>query len=297
MMLGSLVAALAPTLPALSSLAYPIPPVPLRKLCKEASVIVVAEVAGIRVGTRPVAELYVDESLKGHPGSVVYVNVWLDGGCPAPARYSSGKRVLAFLIEDDDGNYVTESLSYGSKEIADDRSLAVYRQRIREMIHIQDEPEGDARLERTVEWLVACAEDPVTRWEGAYELFRSGDRMSTYDGAPPEKFAELLTLDQEKRLLEALIASEGIDAGELCLIQHFQGVDDRRFVPFLVERLRFYADEAPRWAGEVMRAIGCTTLSDRHLKLAEEYESTRLDLHGQESAHRRILREFLELFD
>ncbi|MDQ4122949.1 MAG: hypothetical protein M3209_16045 [Acidobacteriota bacterium] len=83
-------------------------------------------------------------------------------------KFKIGKRLLLFLTKDEESDgYSLVDYRYGAKELSD-ADLRIYEKRIEEIGSILASPEKQA--ERTVEWLVRCAEEPATRWEGAYEL-------------------------------------------------------------------------------------------------------------------------------
>ena len=58
----------------------------------------------------------------------------------------------------------------GTKKLSMEH-IGVYESRIKELNSIFSEKKvSDAKL---IEWLIRCAEDPVTRWEGTFELLQS----------------------------------------------------------------------------------------------------------------------------
>lgn len=83
-------------------------------------------------------------------------------------KFKIGNRLLLFLTKDEEGDgYSLIDYERGAKELSD-ADLRIYEKRIEEIASILASQEKQA--ERTVEWLVKCAEEPATRWEGAYEL-------------------------------------------------------------------------------------------------------------------------------
>ena len=171
------------------------PPQPLRILYKASERVVVA-----RVGAREVLKkeehiasvrfaLHVSEVVKGPTDrQVLYLHLAeyvgegaekdadgkdADGafiisysGRPAP-RLKRGERYLFFLEPRKGGDYEVNDGGYGIKQLSDEE-LKIYLERIRELADItRQEPEDRHAL---LEWIVRCAEHPVTRWEGAYEL-------------------------------------------------------------------------------------------------------------------------------
>ena len=235
--------------------AYPIPPVPLRVLVEKADVIATVVVRrGLHVVPPSelgyeIVELDVEQLLKGDPGRTTIRQFNWFMVCPSPARYVPGHRALAFLDRDPEGasaaapdGFTTHALSYGSKTL-DAASLALYVERVKEQLAILVMPEGPERRAAQVEWLVRCAEQPVTRWEGAYDLAPQGDSMSDYDPKRPAPWAAELNLEQRLRLLDALLHADEVGRGEKCL-EHLLDADrDPRLLAWLVARLR--STEAP----------------------------------------------------
>src|SRR5262249_27409787 len=96
------------------------------------------------------------------------------GAFPIPPQtlrmLTNGSELIVFLKRSQrDPGYFTVGLSYGAKSL-NNRGIEVYSARILELIEIEEQTDPNARRERLVEWLVRCAEEPATRWEGAYDL-------------------------------------------------------------------------------------------------------------------------------
>jgi hypothetical protein len=238
--------------------AYPITPHPLRKLVQGADAIVVAKVAAVEKIERKkddwssaVAVLAVEEILAANAaakeagvevGRELRISYPATLVCPAPPEYVAGTTALVFLARDEKrGTLTTFALSYGAKEVSDPETRAAYVARVREMLEIEAEADPAAKRRRTVEWLVRCAEDPRTRWDGAYELARDGDFMSSYDPTPKPAFARELDPAQRERLVLAVVnATDLDDQGALCLVDLATRLGEKRIVPRLraeLERL------------------------------------------------------------
>lgn len=213
------------------SLACPIqmPPQPLRTLYKQSARVVVA-----RVGAREVLTteddmasvrvvLQVTENVKGTPSKLVHfyhdeyvgkdagkddeeVRIFTGSGRPAP-QLKSGERYLFFLDSREEGEgYEVNDESYGIKKLSGD-DLKVYLERMKELADItRQEPEDKHAL---VEWLVRCAEEPATRWEGAYELVVSTAAAARGDKAEAQGEAEAV---QAQAVAETPGASGGDEA-------------------------------------------------------------------------------------
>jgi hypothetical protein len=183
------------------SLACPvqIPPQPLRTLYKVSERVVVA-----RVGDRQVLQtdeeaesasvripLHVTENVKGSPAGVVYLHrdeyvgkdaaevaeevTMMYNGRVVP-QLKRGERFLFFLEPREGGGYEVNDGSYGIKQLSDD-DLKVYLERLKELAEMTRQGKEDKHA--LVEWLVRCAEQPATRWEGAYELLESAQAVET----------------------------------------------------------------------------------------------------------------------
>lgn len=190
-----------------------IPPQPLRTLYKLSERVVVA-----RVGAREVLSkednlasvritLNVTENLKGSPAEVLHlyrsefvVNqadeakreeesvVVLTSSRREAPRLKRGERYLFFLDPREKGDgYEVDDEGYGIKKLSDE-DLKIYLERITELAEImRREPEDKVAL---VEWLVRCAEQPATRWEGAYELLGSAEAAARVDDEEEAPAAE-----------------------------------------------------------------------------------------------------------
>lgn len=219
--------------------AYPITPQTLRKLILRSQYIVIALIDNpdkggekffdpktndtlerFSFGGDGLADLYIKEILKGKPDNQQHILVSYETGmiCPAPANYPDKKLVIAFLgKEDTSKTYFTYGLSYGSKIMENETELNAFKARITEYIDILKIKSKHKRKLATVEWLVKCAEDKYTRWEGAYELARKGDFMSYYDRSKDEQFYKKLSISQMHRLDSAFFATDTIGYNEMCL--------------------------------------------------------------------------------
>src|SRR5262249_45938028 len=87
-------------------------------------------------------------------------------------NFAEGKTALLFLSKGNSENggsrgaYVLADFNTGIKALVQ-ADIDVYATRIRDLEAIERRDHTPADI---IEWLVQCAEDPVTRWEGAYEL-------------------------------------------------------------------------------------------------------------------------------
>lgn len=216
------------------SLACPIyvSPQPLRTLYKLSERVVVA-----RVGAKEVLKtaesvasvrvaLHVTENVKGPPVQLVHLyhtefveddaeqdeevglRVSAFSGRPVP-QLKQGERYLFFLDRRKEGDgYEVDDESYGIKQLSSD-DLKVYLERLKELADLTSrQPEEKHAL---VEWLVRCAEQNATRWEGAYELLQSAQAAARSSAAGAKEQGEA-DAAQAQAVAEAPPASGGGEA-------------------------------------------------------------------------------------
>lgn len=271
---------------------------PLRTLYIESDRVVVAEVGkstnAEREGSSRLlrTSLSVTQTIKGDghkPAIDVYH--WAYGRGRGPL--TEGETVLAFLQRKEDaradnGGY---ELIYGATSVRHISSadLATYLQRLEELKAIIKKPDHDPN--DIVEWLVRCAEDPLTRRDGTFELNMSAwrelyekeeaDRRATAGEplASPRKsprdeepiFAALLTSDQKRRLMTALLESEELGDDDFELIELATRWNDPRLLPFLISYLRRCGAAAPWPAQRVMQSVADLLDDDKVSALLRHY--------------------------
>lgn len=287
------------------------PPQPLRILYKESDLIVVASVgrsvvAGNDEGYELLrTDLTVSSVHKGQAKeSTIYLYHWsYNEGHDIAGKYKEGDTLLFFLRDRKEGDgYEVDDFDYGVKQLSD-ADLRIYQDRIKEIASILDREKPD--LEQVVEWLVRCAEEPATRWEGAWELasatyalqagidtsFAEGDKEAAEEVStggvqaaevssgvaqePDEEldpiFALLLTEEQKRRLATALYSIPAAMESDIYLVEVVESWNDPGLTKFLVEQLTKMKDNPPLLAEDFMRVLA-RVLNDKELEsLVEEY--------------------------
>jgi hypothetical protein len=185
---------------------------PLRQLYQEselAAVVTIGESVAVEFFDdgeikRVKTWLYISSVLKGEgPGQVIelYRSVRPD----APDEFALGNQLLVFLkrrrSEDRkellDG-YEGNLDGYGIKKLSKE-GLEIYLRRIKELDELLKREQTE--YAEMLAWLVRCAEDPATRWEGASELAGSirklcelgaKDKCQTADGKEDKRITEEL---------------------------------------------------------------------------------------------------------
>jgi hypothetical protein len=299
-------------------------PLSLRELYAESDRIVVARpTESLKVKSEGESRLIrtslmVSSTLKGDGSdSVVNVYHFIYGDQETP--FPRGESLLIFLkhrgtigVLKSAGGYELADYSRGIKKLSSSE-MDVYVQRINELGQLSHEQRPNQ--EELVEWLVRCAEDPATRWEGAFDLASSaaGFRAScsqddsdedsdsseerneeqsheptaaiaTVEPMPETQelgdnaaFAALLTADQKERLMKALLAAEKITEGDEALIELAADFHDPRLLPFLVSQLHRVAGNPPETVYTIVRVVA-QLLSDRRINvLSENYRDASND--------------------
>ena len=232
-----------------SVFAYPISPRPLRKLITESEYIVWAYVAKIGskkpnkkqeyIWDRDYAVIIAKEQLQGKlPADTIKVYFSSGMVCPAPGVFFEGETVLVFLDkgEKSDG-YEVHALSYGVKHGLSPQDYTIYKTRITEMQDLIITGEAKKCNECVLEWLVKCAEQKCTRWEGTYELSPHSDFMSYYDRDQYIQKDIFLNNAQRKRLFDVLITVDSMDYSDMGLVDIVKGMNDSLLLDFLKSRL------------------------------------------------------------
>jgi hypothetical protein len=273
-------------------LAYPISPVTLWDLTREADLVVLADVTDITntevpaatpmrdtpsssrtFGAGAIAHLHVREVWKGETGnSSGTIEVAFEPNliCPAPPRYVAGKTTVAFLAKPEAGKadggaadvapagvpWHTVALSYGTHYPAAGE-IADYRDRVREardLLARRSVPEADR-----LDWLVRAASRRATRWDGLYELMPQGDSLhSYYDQTLDARVGKArLTPAQYQTLAVGFVAQPSIDRTLPMFLALFNGRPHHaldRAAMGAVERI-LLSDRAPWWIGEAMTLL------------------------------------------
>lgn len=141
------------------------------------------------------------------------------------AELKSGDTLLLFLkkaedIEEDEENTkapaAMELTDYrdGIKKLSVEE-IGVYEARIKDLNSIfSDKKVSDSRL---LEWLIRCAEDPATRWEGTYELLQSVRNLEWVQQAAEKRKSRIangLPVEEEADAEDDAASRENGDAEE-----------------------------------------------------------------------------------
>ncbi|MET0393155.1 MAG: hypothetical protein ABW019_08425, partial [Chitinophagaceae bacterium] len=241
--------AIALLLFAATASAYPITPRPLRKMIMESQYIIRGTV--LETGSLPAekthssswnsdyAVILVREAWQGRPlpdTITVYYTARLI--CPAPPVYTKGEEIITFLNKPEKGDgYETQALSYGVKSGLGAAGMNVYHQRTVEMQQILAIKDQQLQAEKTLDWLIECAANPYTRWEGVYELSPGSDFMSVHDKEGGTHRRIFPNRRQQERLFDLLLATDTLAYADMGLVDIVTGLNDAALLGFLKKRL------------------------------------------------------------
>ncbi|HWO01334.1 MAG TPA: hypothetical protein VNS63_18890, partial [Blastocatellia bacterium] len=222
-----------------------------------------------------------------------------------PIQFTEGQTVLAFLQRKEGDTKDGYEPIYGASSVKrlSPSDLETYLSRLEELKAIVSNREPNPI--DIVEWLVRCAEDPVTRREGSFELQMAAWRQEqadrrTAEGEPLDSAADfivairklrdqepplLLTSEQRLRLMNALLRSEDLinwDNGDRELLEVVKRWNDPRLVPFLISYLRRFEKAAPQDLWRIMRTIAELLKDEKLIALSGDY------LDGERHAHLQV---------
>jgi hypothetical protein len=210
-------------------------PTPLRFMCDKAQIIGVATCIGIDTtkiidcphDTR--AQLHFGRIIKGNKkDSIITSHLFTGLVCPEPARLWTGDIALVFLCDygKESGAFDICANHRGAKHLNED-AMNVYIERIEEYFQIP--AEDPDRKEQLIEWLVKCAVDSVTRWEGVYDLAANwGIKVE------PEP-STILTFEQQQRMYEAILSMSKIYDIEMTMLSFVDELVDKRIQSQLID--------------------------------------------------------------
>jgi hypothetical protein len=222
------------------------------------------------------------------------------------AELKPGDEVLLFLRKSEEGDRLELTDYMGGAKKLERADMAVYEARVKDLntIFASKKPS----TEKIVDWLIKCAEEKATRWEGTYELQRSFDVLDykkareaeekdAKKDAPDEvddpamaeedenlhEYAEAMTESHQNALTDLFIAlstsekpaaeKNQIMLGNLELMNLVTRWADDRIALILAEKIRSGAYD--NWENLQMMNSIAKIFGDKKLeKIAAEYEET-----------------------
>lgn len=253
----------------------------LLDLCRESELIVVAEV----IRSTPLHEksaseegnavLKINSIVKGEADSeIISCYYWTGMICPYPPNYSVGSTVLAFLnIRNNNNGYYTLGDHHGAKTLSYE-GQDIFLTRTIEALDILGTT--DRRESKIIEWLVRCAEDPVTRWDGVYELYRNIGISNQFPGSYVN-YSKELTSDQIARLYKIVLQTDYFASPEAWIINVIRDSVDERLASLLIKCLKGDVGYSTQFNSEMMTLITEIRDMPEGYRLVEEYNSLKSD--------------------
>jgi hypothetical protein len=113
-----------------------------------------------------------------------------------------------------------------------------------------------------MDWLIACAVNPYTKWEGVYELSPGSDFMSYYDYRTDKNITlQTLSESQIAMLRQALLKTDSLSYPDMGLIDLVITKNDTEVLAFLIDRFKKTSGEYIWFRIEIMDRIA--EISDR----------------------------------
>lgn len=142
--------------------------------------------------------------------------------------------MLVFLDKQKKTNsYQVHALSYGVKHSLTESDYGINRSRIKEMQEMLQSQETKKCNECLTNWLIKCAEEKCTRWEGVYELSPRSDFMAYYDDAGKNMSRSVFfTVSQRRRLFDVLVLVDTLAYADMPLTDIAKDVNDSFLLEF-----------------------------------------------------------------
>lgn len=285
--------------------AYPITPRPLRKLVIESDAAIVGKVISIvdkkyegkkkkniYYPSYKIAKIVVLEVLQGKvKNDTIEIVFEPNMTCPAPAMYYEKTSVIAFLDSNKNGGYSTHALSYGSKTL-DSIGISIYKKRITEIQKILKIQDSVAQKTETIEWLVNCAENKSTSWEGVFEL----SNIKEFSNEPDNKFAGLLNEDQKARLKKAYMSSIQSSYYDFNLSDLIYNDNKSEIDSILLEALKKLPEKDFYYASDYISRLKHINKSDEMEKLLKKYYAVQFE-NEKVQERNKIIIEFITLVE
>lgn len=182
---------------------------------------------------------------------------------------------MVFLDKNKNG-YSVHALSYGVKTLTEPQ-LEIYTDRVSEIKAILKINNEDEQFKQTVEWLVTCAENPVTRYEGVYELSPNSDFMSYYDRTQGQPFQYLLTADQKLKLKTALLTDTDSQYTNFGLVDLVYAGNEEEVFNYMLARLELVGESQLWFADGFMKRLVLYKPSDQLNKIIEKFDEKLYD--------------------
>jgi hypothetical protein len=235
------------------AISFPIPAQTLKSLIANSPYVVIGHVIKIENIKHPVnsdtltrAKINILKTFKGNfTSQVIYIYFEPNLICPSPDNYELNTNVLCFIDNNFDktvGGFFAPSLSYASKKISSELEEKLYEKRINEFSKIKEINDQIRQDYEMTEWLVKCAENSLTRFDGTSDLLKKFD----YDkNTKVVDYQKLLSKSQKERLFNCFLNSSQPEIQDFNLLPLIDGVDDEKLLSHL--KNLSHTIKAPNW--------------------------------------------------
>jgi len=227
--------------------AYPIFPRTLSDVYKAADHVVYGKVVGFieekqdSDPTKPpkmydgMVRLLIRVELKGAINeSEIYIAAEHSYTCPEPFYFVEGQELLLFLDKDERENfYWTYAMSYGGREVTPEEYL-LYKKKLVDLQAVLAHPNLVEQKKEYITWMISCIKDPLTRWDGVFDLLNEKEDESRNLVSNPYP----LTEDQKGELRQIIMEREELINTDLNLINYIKKENDPQLLIFLTMKFK-----------------------------------------------------------
>ncbi|MEM7186276.1 MAG: hypothetical protein AAF466_06425 [Bacteroidota bacterium] len=223
----------------------PPPPTPLRQLIEQAEFIVTGTVNSIEdvelsyyVGKK--VDLQISQVLQGQVVETS-ISFFLEAYLPFDSHedITVGAALMAFMVYSEEDNIYTPAGYHTSFKLLDNEGMTVHKERIKELQVINMFKDEKRREVLTTNWLIDCAENPHTRFDGVSELYPYSNYMRYYD-AELEEYVQRITFTdiQKNRIRNIILATEEYQFFDLMLVDTIGAWNDKEVYDQVVAFIR-----------------------------------------------------------
>jgi len=254
-------------------------PTPLRQLVNSSETIVIGQVLSVEEFTqefynRIKVTLDIEQVIQGRIKTKtidVYMDVWFNSY--REHGVLDGSRLMAFinLSEEFQSVYFPTSYQNGYKFL-NDSAMKSYQRRIKELQAINAMKNEKRREQLTVDWLIRCAENPHTRWEGSSELAPYSNFMHAFDEEKNEFIKKIQLSDSQKQRIEKIILnSSEFTYVEMELIDAISGWNNTKIYQWIKQYLKSVAPQLLYQKQFLMHRLAIGTQRDELIEVISEF--------------------------
>ena len=229
--------------------AYPVFPQSLSDLYKGADYVAYGKVIGFipveeehDVTKPPVmyntfVQVVIQEELKGelieHDICIAH---YMGMMCPEPFDFKGGQEVLLFLNKDRKENfYWPYSWSYGAREVTT-ADYYLYKEKLIALQAVLAISNPERQEQQFVTWMVDCIKEPLTRWDGFFELLNEKvDRTIERNlVANPHS----VTAEQNQVVRQIIFDKNEINVMDLKVLNQLKYKQDKEILDFVSKQLK-----------------------------------------------------------